>query len=153
MIRNLRLSGGRQKTSSEYLLADGTMGVIKMPSSQLNICWYPVWYDQHPTPNLDLGCPSCLFSDGLIHVRYHPSWGDPGELHIRNTGSLALSTGPSLLVMIWYLYKLFSLLPSTLPTWWPPQWQLTYSCRSSTGCAPLACISELDLWSWICFHI
>ena len=33
MRRNLRLSGGRQKTSSEYLLADGAMGVIKMPNS------------------------------------------------------------------------------------------------------------------------
>ena len=31
MSPNFRLSGGRQKTSSEYLLADGAMGVILMP--------------------------------------------------------------------------------------------------------------------------
>ena len=73
MRRNLRLSGGRQKTSSEYLLADGAMGVIKMPTSQLNICLlhFLIWstpnsQSSHRLPQLPSlwwphSCPLSLF--------------------------------------------------------------------------------------------
>ena len=74
MRRNLRLSGGRQKTSSEYLLADGAMGVIKMPTSQLNICWLPclIWSTPNSQSSLRLPLlpflwwpPSCPLSPFL----------------------------------------------------------------------------------------
>ena len=73
MRRNLRLSGGRQKTSSEYLLADGAMGVIKMPTSQLNICLlhFLIWSTPNSQSSLRLpqlpslwwphSCPLSLF--------------------------------------------------------------------------------------------
>ena len=41
-----------------------------------------------------------------------------------------------------------SLLRSTLPTWWQPQWQPTYSCLSSIGCVLSASISESWWWWW-----
>ena len=41
-----------------------------------------------------------------------------------------------------------SLLRSTLPMWWQPQWQLTYSCLSSIGCALSVSTSESRWWWW-----
>ena len=146
MRRNLRLSGGRQKTSSEYLLADGAMGVFKMPTSQLDICWlhFLIWSTPNSQSSLRLPQlpslwwpPSCPLSLFLAWPRRTTHT----EHRFFGIGYWAFIARDDLI----FIQTFFSLLPSTLPTWWPPQWQLTYSCRSSTGCAPLASISKLDL--------
>ena len=67
-----RFSGGRQKTSREYLLADGRMTVMEV--QQL--------HNSHVRPGGARG----LLPHGLLHVSHHPAGGQSGELYIWHTG-------------------------------------------------------------------